>query len=254
MADLKDQRFIFVRKESQLKLTPSAPLPLRSDTKNDEGPVHTVALANNTAMFSGRGTRMSGGVVPPPLNVVPTLSSVRRYYCNASTTVGINPTQLIGAAGLFVTGATTAFTICQAVKLNRIVMYPGLNAAGATPIPMGISWIGEIISNTGGQTIWKQKIVDRTIPDGVTQGKPIVFKPPKIFKDYILPGSNSMFVIAATEGTVIDFYGAWQLVTGANGTAPTAYTVVAGSANTIAYPYLDGPAAKIVPIGLNSIT
>lgn len=223
-----------------------------------QGTVLSVMAAGNLARFRARTQRSGKGGkkapnYPPSLSVIPVLSCTRRFFTNATVNVSITATQLIAASGVFVTTATTALTLSQSVRLRKIVVWPGLIGSGSVVAQTELYWSGEIVSGSGGQNILRQKINDRTMPDGVSDERCLTFTPPSSMQEYILPGNNGVFTIVCPLGSVIDIHGSWQQVTGISSMAPTAYTVSGGSANTIAYPFLDQSGGKISPVGLLTI-
>ncbi len=208
------------------------------------------------ARRGGRKPRRSkAGVVgrlPPPLSTTDNVPFRRRYLVSA--TVGpVNVTRaFIGGAlgGVCTIVNSTILAWASSFRIKRIIVWPAVASGAQTTC--------EIYWSVGGgaeQQMSKDSAKVATMPSGITEDSPMVFRPPR--NSYLtnwqqvgVDSSDVMFTIQnLTQGSVVDFEGVYTLANSAGGINIT--SVATASVGSVYYLALDGRASnKLVPQGL----
>jgi hypothetical protein len=211
-------------------------------------------MVNSRARGKGRkGRRNRKKVVPelPP----PFYSSVTSHHVfHFSVTAAANGTaitwaNIAGATGVIGTVTnSTAVGLCSSFKINRVIIYPAVNASAA-----GRQEVIFQVPTSGAYT--KDESKARALPVGVTNSGPIVFVPPKesVVGDWCTAGSvgavgNTILTMYCTAGSIVALDLSWTQSNNAGSASITGLTTVA--VGTYYYLGLDGSAGNFPPIAL----
>jgi hypothetical protein len=189
------------------------------------------------------GRKGSPGLsLPPEIQVTPMVRNhTFRFYANSSGTYSITATEVIGALGTVctVTNATVR-PFASSFKIKKVSLW---SDATSSEQNASITWA----LATGSQQVDAEK--NRAIPAGVSVTGVVSEVPPKgtLCALWQVASSNSIFLISANTGSVIDLTVDYTL---SNQIVSNTMSVATGVLGSIYYLYLDG--LHLVPVGLPS--
>lgn len=219
---------------------------------NGQALVSQARLSNTMLRANKKGRRyLSGGSLPPEMNVVPFLRRTFRFYANAAFSGNISNRMIAGMCGGIVTTANTTFyTVASTMKVNRVSIWPGLVAAASQPpaIPT-VQWYTPVSG------VEKDIEINSAVPSGVSVDKPVVSTPPRgSLAGMWFPcfNTNDIFgMTGVTAGSIIDVDVTY---TNPNAYSNLAVTITSTAAvGAFVYGYLDATGGKLVPVGLTGV-
>ena len=181
--------------------------------------------------------------IPPPLQVTPTYRHTYRFLAATGTSArNVTAKTLLGVAGAVVSVAnTTANYIATSAKLHRVTIYPGLSSTGA--VSPSVTW-GSTIS------FQKDSEINRSMPQGVTVGGAVSFRPPPEMgaRFWFSSSSNVVMLVTCPSGSIIDVD---LTVTLTNTYGQDNATIATGTLGVLYYLPLDGTTShEMVAVGL----
>jgi hypothetical protein len=195
--------------------------------------------------------RMAGGAsLPPIIQGTPLVKRTFRFR-NSSTLVqvGCGLGGVLGALGSICTVTNSKVrTVASSIRIHSITMW----------LPAGTTGDGGFIDwgNAASAGYVKDDSKISTIPDGVTETRALLFKPPgkTLCGDWLNPSvlalSTALFFISAPTGAIFDLHVSYTLSNVNNGVDQTVATGVLGA---FYYLSLDGAGGnQIVPVGLTT--
>lgn len=211
------------------------------------------------SLVAGRGVAprgkkgMKGGILPPAINIVPTINSeVKRFFNSAAGTASsITIGDIAGCLGGICTALNTTLSCwASSFRLRHIDVYPAANPTGGPPAQVGVEW------SVGLSTFIPDKAVNTVLPAGITVAQKLRFVPPKqaLCGDWInVNGVANTIAFVTTnlnEGAIIDVCLDWTcgVVVSTVGTL-TQVSIVTGTVGNVYYLALDGPSSnKLQPV------
>jgi hypothetical protein len=167
-------------------------------------------------------------------------------FLAGSTASGVTCTgyELGAACGVMAATSTTAYSICQSVKVNKVEMW-------SPPASQGAASTCSVLWTSAGGTVFtsNMEISDTTVSTAFPAH--VESRPPvrSLAADWIqvLSTSENVFSITCPSGTIIDVYLTAILADASS--APTAVTVAGATVGVLYYQPLDGDGGVLNPIG-----
>jgi len=240
----KDSFVLVERKDEPVRRYPALTQPGMLAKRSARRPPGRFAAARKGR---GRAKPMRVPSVPPTLDVVPQGHNVYRFT-NAAAQAGatVSIADLLGAIGVIgKVAATSVTTVASSVKVNKITIWPSPAATGTgyatltwDPILTGVN---------------KDKLVDRSLPEGISVTGPSVNRPPRgtFAGEWLEAAGGNVFVIGASSLSIVDVDLSFTLAS--VGSLQTTVNVATANVGQIYYLALDGPGTNaFTPVGLPS--
>lgn len=178
----------------------------------------------------------SAPILPPRLNLTPTLTHTFRYKCiNGHKNLTIYAQDVLASLGGVGTGSTSIQPVASSAQIVRLRLYPAVAQTGSPDsISHNLSWSPE-------EGTSKDVLFDATYPNGVTIDKPITTRPvPKTLQSFWIDTSLSqgMFYTSAAQGSVLEITVRYTLA-GAYGIPSARTTTGLTVLGSYYYPTLD---------------